>query len=180
MLYETLGEYFSINSSGTLSILYRYCASLIYPIQKEFDSFETWRTKQKIIAMCKWQKGQLTNVLNYLYPSTVSPYIPFSDPVSGIYVTEVSTTYDYFSIAEAGKITESPAPDYTGYASMAKYGTSAYSPASDYTSFVTKVDNQFIYIGYVTFHVPSDVDQDELKETIDQINIGVNYNIVTI
>lgn len=70
MLYETLGNYFSVNVFGNLSILYRFLLSCLYTLQPEWDSFETWRFNKKLIANCKWQIGQLTNVLNYYFDNT--------------------------------------------------------------------------------------------------------------
>src|ERR1017187_6022852 len=77
-IYSTLGSYFSINSNGLLSILYRMCLSLIYPFQLTFNTFDIWRRKKLLIAYCDWKVGQLTNLLNKLY-----------DPIyNRIYITQ--------------------------------------------------------------------------------------------
>ena len=82
MLYESLRAYFSVNSSGQLSILYKFLFSCLYPLQPAFNNYDTFRIKKKIIAGCKWQIGQLTNVLNY-----------FFDPdLSRIYITQSTIT----------------------------------------------------------------------------------------
>ena len=82
MVYESLRNYFSINTNGQLSILYRYILSIVYTLQPSFDIFDDFRNRQKLIASCKWQVGQLTNVLNYLYPSNI-----YNFTVSGITTT---------------------------------------------------------------------------------------------
>lgn len=72
MLYETLRAYFSVNAQGEMSLLYKFCAAIVAPIQKPFDNYNTYRINAALIASCKWQIGQLTNVLNYLYDNTLS------------------------------------------------------------------------------------------------------------
>jgi hypothetical protein len=71
LLYETLRNYFSVNSSGDMSIIYHFLAAIIAVLQHPFDAYAVYRTKEELIAECKWQIGQLTNVLNYLYDSTL-------------------------------------------------------------------------------------------------------------
>jgi len=61
---------FAINKAGELSIMYKFCLSCVYPLQTAFDSFETWRQRQLIIANCNYTIGQLKNVLNYLFDNT--------------------------------------------------------------------------------------------------------------
>lgn len=70
LLFEGLRNYFSVNSNGLLSILYRYLLSCIYPMQQPIDDFSVWRTNKKLIAGCYYQIGQLTNLLNFLFDST--------------------------------------------------------------------------------------------------------------
>lgn len=55
---------------GQISKLYKYMAAFVNPLQQKFDDFNAFRTKQYLIANCKCQIGQLTNVLNILYDST--------------------------------------------------------------------------------------------------------------
>ena len=71
MTFETLRSYFSVNASGQLSILYKFVFSCLYPLQSVFDNYDTFRIKKQIIASCKWQIGQLTNVLNYFFDPTL-------------------------------------------------------------------------------------------------------------
>jgi hypothetical protein len=70
MLLQTLGSYFSLNSSGKLSILYKSLYACLKPLQGWFNSFSTWRDTEQIIADCRWEIGQLTNVLNYIFDAT--------------------------------------------------------------------------------------------------------------
>jgi hypothetical protein len=67
LLFETLRGYFAVNSAGEMSVLYKYLSSFAQVFQAPFNSFVGFRTKEALIASCKWQIGQLTNVLNYLY-----------------------------------------------------------------------------------------------------------------
>ena len=71
MTFETLRSYFSVNASGQLSILYKFVFSCLYPLQSVFDNYDSFRIKKQIIASCKWQIGQLTNVLNYFFDPTL-------------------------------------------------------------------------------------------------------------
>jgi hypothetical protein len=169
LLYESLRNYFSINSSGQLSILYRYCLSILYPIEKttsndiDFSTFDAWRIKEKIIAGCKWQKAQLTNVLNYLYPSSVTP----------IYIDETVIDTVYVPTIDFGYSSANPASDYTSFVPEINI---------DSTVFVPSIDTQNLYIGFVIFHIPSDqmANQLDIENTINQISIGVNYKLLAI
>lgn len=94
MLYEALRSYFSVNSNGEISILFKFIYGCIFPIQKKFDEYVDFRNKKQIIANCKWQIGQLTNVLNYFFDSTLKR----------IYITQsnanqiVDVTFEYNAI----------------------------------------------------------------------------------
>lgn len=81
MLYETLRGYFSVNKKGKLNRLYQYCACLIQPLILPWDSFESARRLNGLIANTKWQMGQLKNVLNYL----------FDKSANSIYISQVTT-----------------------------------------------------------------------------------------
>lgn len=87
LLYETLRSYYSVNVSGNISIMYKFLLAIIQVLQAPFDGYEIYRTKEAIIANCKWQIGQLTNVLNFLYDPTLSRIfitqsivLPVADP----------------------------------------------------------------------------------------------------
>lgn len=72
-LYESLRNYFSVDGiTGVITSLYRYVAALIQPLQPRFDQYVVFRKKEEIIARCKWQIGQLTNVLNYFYDNLLN------------------------------------------------------------------------------------------------------------
>jgi len=98
MLYETLRGYFSVNTSGKLNRLYQYCACLIQPLVAPWESFEQARIINGLVANTKWQMGQLTNVLNYLFDTTAN----------SIYITQISidivsvTGFAYNAIQQVG------------------------------------------------------------------------------
>lgn len=71
MLYETVRGYFSVNSEGEMSVLYKICAAICQPLQAPFDAYDIFRGNASIIASCMWQIGNLTNVLNYFYDHTL-------------------------------------------------------------------------------------------------------------
>lgn len=80
MLYETLRGYFSVNSSGYVNELFKFCACLVQPLIAPFYAYETERIENGLIANTKWQMSQTTNVLNYLY-----------DPINNsIYITQIT------------------------------------------------------------------------------------------
>lgn len=67
VLYEALRNYFAVNMQGDLTILYKYMAAIVQPLQQPFDAYVLFRTREALIASCKFQIGQLTNVLNFLF-----------------------------------------------------------------------------------------------------------------
>ena len=71
MLYETLRNYYSVNTAGNLSYLFKYMACFIQPLIAPFDTYDIFRQTAWLVAQCAWQVGQLTNVLNYLYDPTL-------------------------------------------------------------------------------------------------------------
>ena len=151
MLYETLRAYFAVNASGDLSILYKFCYSCLYILQPAFDSYDTFRIKKQIIASCKWQIGQLTNVLNYFYDNLLNR----------IYITQSA-------------VSEITAPTFS-------YTTALFAPNFDGTTtvFVPEFSGQSSRTN-VTIMVPSTVDLVDLKATVEQIKInGVPYSIAT-
>jgi len=88
MIYETLRAYFAVNSDGNISLIYKFIAAVLQPLQAPFDNYDQFRINNALIASCKWQIGQLTNVLNYLYDKTLhrifitqSSIFPISDPI---------------------------------------------------------------------------------------------------
>lgn len=67
LLYETLTGSLSINAAFTPTWFYKFCAACLAIFIQPFAAFNIFRQKEWLIANCKWQVGQLTNVLNYLY-----------------------------------------------------------------------------------------------------------------
>lgn len=98
MLYQTLRAYFSVNSSGKVNDLYKYCACLVQPLIAPFGAYESERAINGLIANTKWQMGQTTNVLNHLY-----------DPLNNsIFITQITiqvpsvTGFQYPAIQQVG------------------------------------------------------------------------------
>jgi hypothetical protein len=71
-LYETLRAYYSVNSAGKVNWLYKYCACLLQPLVGPLQQYEAERVINGLIANSKFQVGQLTNVLNYLYDNVLN------------------------------------------------------------------------------------------------------------
>jgi len=98
MLQETLRSYFAFNAQGQPSILYKFFTIFTQVLQTVWGiitdtlsntfnyntlynisttpplilpTFSGWRNYKNIIANCKWQIGQLTNVLNSLFTTTI-------------------------------------------------------------------------------------------------------------
>lgn len=87
MLLQSLRAYYSVTVQGQINHLYKYCACLIQPLIVPFDAYEQARITNGLIANTKWQIGQLTNVLNYLFDNVNnSIYITQSSqsPVSAV------------------------------------------------------------------------------------------------
>lgn len=102
MLYETMRSFFSVNRSGLLSNLFKYVSCIIQPLIAPWDVFEVARIQNGLIANTKWQMGQLTNVLNYLF-----------DPVNNsIYISQITisvpsvTGFQYPAIQQVGDFGE--------------------------------------------------------------------------
>jgi hypothetical protein len=72
MLYESLRNYYAVNNDGNVSILYKFLAAILQPLQAPFDAYDASRVRSALIAQCKWEMGQLANVLNYLFDSTLN------------------------------------------------------------------------------------------------------------
>lgn len=164
MLYETLRNYLSVTKvffedgvqkGGKLSDLYKYCLSILYVLQSPWDSFEMFRAQKKIIANCKWQIGQLTNVLNY-----------FFDPIDKRIVITQSRILSLF-------------------APMIQYESTTYAPTIDEesTTYEGTITDTSTIIAEVNFHVPSEIFNNtitmgQLISTIEQVKItGINYII---
>jgi hypothetical protein len=132
-----------------MSILYRYLAAFVAPLQSPFDSYNTYRSKEALIASCKWQIGQLTNVLNYLYDSIFNRiYISQS-----VIATNTDPMFQY--------------PPYNFDKVFAE------DPVIFERSFGDKVASSL-----VTINVPNIVNQSDLAATVEQIRMqGIPYRI---
>lgn len=151
LLYETLRSYYSVNVSGNISIMYKFLLAIIQVLQAPFDGYEIYRTKEAIIANCKWQIGQLTNVLNFLYDPTLSRIfitqsivLPVADPTFAYNPDNFDTVF-----AEDPEIFE--------------------------RTFSDKVASTL-----VTINVPIGVNISDLTATVEQIKLtGIPYTIQT-
>lgn len=149
MLYEALRNYFSVNSDGNMSILYRYLACFVQPFIGPFGDYVTFRNRMWLVAQCKWTIGQLTNVLNYLY-----------DPdQKRIYITQSVTT----NIA-------APKFPYETHLQGRKFGEITPAQGRKF------LDSQSTTL--VTINIPASVNLAAITATIEQIRLaGRLYNI---
>ena len=149
VLYETLRGYFSLNAKGDLSILYAFCAALVAVFQPPFNNYAFFRQQQALIANCKWQIGQLTNVLNMIF-----------DPVNkSIYITQSVI----LSIAD---------PTFA-YPPVNQDDTFAYPPTAQERKFTDKAAQTL-----VTFNIPNTVSVTAITAVINQIALlGIPYAI---
>lgn len=150
MLYEALRNYFSVNSSNEISMLYKYCSAFLQPLQAPFDAYDLQRKKNDLIASCKWQIGQLTNVLNFLYDTLLARIF-----ITQSVVTVISDpTFDYPAIHFDGTFEE--------------------APLIFEREFFDRVS-----ISAVIINVPTGVTLSDITATIEQIRLqGIPYTIV--
>jgi hypothetical protein len=151
MLYESLRNYYSLNSSEQITILYKLCAAILSPLQPAFDDYVKFRTKEALIASCKWQIAQLTNVLNYLYDTALSRiYI-----TQGVLMVVSDVTFAYLPINNDG--------------------TFAMAPNVQEHEFGDRSSQTL-----VTINIPSGVNLSDITATIEQIRMqGIPYKINT-
>lgn len=150
-LYESVRNYFAVNTSNEITILYKYLACFLEPLIGPFDEYVLFRTRQALIAQCKWQIGQLTNLLNYLYDSTLNR----------IFITQ-------------SQILALSAPKfaYTTLVQLQGFGVAAQGQ-------VRKFGDQSA-ISDVVIHVPVSVNLSSITAVIEQIRVqGIPYQIVT-
>jgi hypothetical protein len=161
MIYESLRAYFALNSNNLLSKLYKFVFACLYPLQPVWSEYNSFRTRADIIANCKYQIGQITNVLNYLFDNslnriyiTQSKVQQISDPTFGNTPMNFDGAFGWASsvvdsISKTGPIGE---PVFGGSSS----GTN------------------------VVFMIPSDLNTSAIQAAIEQIKInGTNYVIQT-
>lgn len=150
MLYESLRAYFSVNSSDRISIMYKFCAACLQLLQGPFDLYDEQRKKNYLIASCKWQIGQLTNLLNYLYDRTLSRIF-----ITQSIVTVISdVTFEYEPIHWDDVFENDPLVFEQGFFDR-------------------------VSISNVVINVPMGVDISDITATIEQIRLqGIPYQIV--
>lgn len=150
MLYETLRAYYSVNSSGKVNWLFKFCACLVQPLIAPITNFEQQRTLIGLIANSPFQIGQTTNVLNYLYDNVLNRIFI----TQGYYNQVVDTTFAYAPINWDDVFANPP------------------------EIFEREFDDPLQYIGAV-IHVPSSVNLGQLTATVAQMAIqGVLYTII--
>lgn len=151
-LYDGLRAYFSVNSTGHLSILYKLLFCMVQPLQAPFDLLNAQRAINKIVANCKWQIGQLTNVLNYL----------FDPELSRIFITQ-----------SISSIVSATTFEYTAIQNITEFGGG--NPV-----FVRGFQDRSAQT-VVTINVPAGTNISEITAIIEQIRIqGIAYQIAII
>ena len=154
MLLEALRNFFSINASGNVSTIYKYLSCFVQPFQLPFTNFEAFRNKEMLIANCKWQIGQLTNVLNMLYDASLKR----------IYITQSVVT-----------VISDPMFQYAPVNFDSDFGT---DPEIYEVEFDSRLNETL-----VTINIPTAVATASLTDmiaTIEQIRIlGIPYQILT-
>lgn len=150
MLYETLRAYYSVNSAGKLSWLYKYCAAILQPLVAPLAEYDIQRVYDGLIANSKFQIGQLTNVLNYLY----------DQPLNRIFITQ-----GFYGQTSARNFNEHPILfernfDETPIAFERNFGEV----------------QKFIH---AVIHVPASANLSQLTATVAQMALeGIQYTIV--
>lgn len=151
LLFEGLRFYFSVNKAGQPSILYRYLSAFVSLFQAPFNSFDTFRKKEYLIANCKWQIGQLTNLLNYFYDNIQNR----------IYITQSTS----FTVSDS-TFNYNQLNNDSDFNSIALMQERAFNDSSFQT--------------IVNINVPIGVNLDDLTATIEQIKFkGIPYQIQT-
>ena len=149
MLYESLRNYFAVNAAGNMSILYTYLAAFVAVFEAPFADYVTFRIKETLIANCKWQIGQLTNVLNMLYDAKLNR----------IYVTQSVITF-----------LSDPMFQYAAINFDSDFGTSPEQFEREFTDRLNET--------VVTINVPTAVYSSDLVATVEQIRVdGIPYLI---
>jgi hypothetical protein len=149
-LYETLRGYYSVNSSGKVNWLYKFCAAIIQPLVAPFATYETQRVVNGLIANSKFQIGQVTNVLNYLYDNTLNRIFI----TQGYFIQVVDTTFAYAPINWDDVFANPP------------------------EIFEREFNDPLEYVG-VIIHIPSTSNLAALTATVAQMALeGISYSIV--
>lgn len=150
LLFESMRYYFAVNASGNLTELYKYLAAIVQPMQGPFDAYVVFRIMEALIASCKWQIGQLTNVLNFL----------FDNVLNRIFITQAVS----FVIAD-------PIFNYAPVNFDSDFNT---APEEQERVFSDSAAQSL-----VTIHAPLSVSLPALTAVIEQIRLrGIPYQIV--
>lgn len=151
LLYESLRNYFSVNSSGNISMLFKFCAGCLAPLQAPFENYDKKRIVNELIANCKWQIGQLKNVLNYLYDRTANRIFI----TQSITIVIADPQFEYHSVLFDSMFGENVQVNERGF----------YDRASQSS---------------VSINVPLGTDINSLTATLEQIHLqGIPYQIIT-
>jgi len=151
MLYEALRNYFSVNSDGQITVLYKYCACFLQPLQLPFNNYDAARQINALVAQCRWQIGQLTNVLNFLFDTIQKR----------IFITQAKTS-----------VLSAPSFPYNTPVQVRGFGSPAQAQARGFG------DNTST--SKVVFNVPVGVNISNITAIIEQIRIqGIPYVIQT-
>jgi len=152
MLRETLTSFFSINKRGAATWGFKFCAACLAVLIIPFQDFDAYRKKMWLIANCKWQVGQLTNVLNKLY-DPVQKRIVVLQAVS---TPQFLNLFPYNATMWAGSFDDDPIVFLQTFGSQASRTI-------------------------VTIQVPAGVDLDDLTATVALIAMdGIPYKIVVV
>jgi hypothetical protein len=151
LLYESLRNYFSVNTANQISILYQYCACFLQPLIAPFAAYVAFRNTEALIAQCQWQIGQLTNVLNFLFDSLLQR----------IFITQSTIT-----------IISDPEFAYPAINFDGEFGETVQIWEREFFDPVT--------VSTVTINVPIGTDISAITAVINQIRIqGIPYLIAT-
>lgn len=151
MLWDSLGNFFSLNSVLSLSIMYKICAAYVQPLPAPFAAYVAFRNNAWLIAQCKWQIGQATNVLNMLFDlvdQRITITQSSTSPVS-------LTTFEYPAIGQTGGAFGSP-------------------PVLQLRAFGDKAASTI-----VTINIPAGISLTAITAVVNQIIIpGIPYQII--
>lgn len=149
MLYEAVRNYFAVNSTGQLSILYKYLACFVQPLIIPYQTYDQERKINWLVAQCKWQVGQLTNVLNYIYDPMMKRIYITQATIQNVYATK----FPYPAILQGRKFGE------TTPAQVRKFFDALSTTA-------------------VIINIPSSVDLSAITATIELVRLqGIQYTI---
>jgi len=149
LLFESLRNFFSVTAIGSISTFFKYFTAFVQPLEAPFTTFTTFRNKELLISQCKWQVGQLANVLNILYDATLKR----------IYCTQ--STYNILTAPEFA---------YTSTTYCSDFGSTPLIFSSEF--------NDKVNTTAFTINVPTSVYTSDLLATVNQIAFdGSNFTI---